>query len=290
MTRARDIADIWSREYQTDALYSSGYTEARTLDGTSLTVTRAVRVIKGESHDFTNLSFSVPMDADVDVSEWADTGDWKWSYLYVRPGDEKFFLSDTAPNRGENFRTFDGEDVAYLFPIWINGSAIHSFVCSGNEFTITEVNGVDQYQTNTPGMRLAYKTNVPHGGDWYDYDVTEKIPGTALLMENSFHANWGQRYDAGGTAQSHVYLKVSTANTGTEHYLARFDKADYLKTPGVGNHYQTRSRIGNKAFTVSTDVFDFSTSRIYFYTNAGQADGFNCFAWNLLSFIDRSIF
>ena len=63
---------------------------------TSATIVSASRTYNNRQYLFSNLTFNMPTNANTDITDWtapANSSTYKRSYIYIRPSDNKFFLS-----------------------------------------------------------------------------------------------------------------------------------------------------------------------------------------------------
>lgn len=309
MTRARTLADLGSQSLATDAevsaaiaasgKYGSGYTDAVATaasgDPTSVTINRAVRVVNNTEHEFTNLTFNMPSNANTDTSDWTDpgNGNYKWSYVYIRPSDDKFFLSNNAPAIGQNYRTIGGDDVVYLFPVYCDDNSVFRFTATNNDILIDQFNASYTYQSsrNVPGLRFAYQSNISTGTTQiFNYNIDGYIPQTAINAEFGAGFTWNARNDSGGVAQARFLVRLND-DTATARNLINIAEVKYSKTPTlIGDYYPEVHGYYYKRFTINPQVFDLTSGKLEIYYSHGFGDGWNNIVWNMHQFTDRNIF
>lgn len=306
MTRARTLADLGSQSLATDAevsaaiaasgKYGSGYTDAYSVGGSTAIINRAVRVVDNTEHEFTNLTFNMPSHANTDTSDWTDPGDgsYKWSYVYIRPSDDKFFISDTEPSVGENSRNIGGSELPYLFCIYSDNDNIRAFTISGNHYVITNQGASISHYNVCAGL-LLYSTSFgsPNSTTDANFNAASKMPNTASIWSGTFAHSAFLRRDAGGSGTTTCFLYIADSG-GSLAKIAGSSRQHHVDTPTASGGYYLTDNAAQTYFMVSNDEYDISNGRITWSASSGSilagGDARNSARVNLHSFTDRNIF
>jgi hypothetical protein len=154
---------------------------SNSLSTSTATIVSAVRRVQGETYVFTNLTFNMPTNANTDTSDW--TSGTKWSYIYIRPTDNKFYISNTAPAAGLNYKTIGGSLVVYLFSAYTTPSTITSFNLVNNTYSLQDSGVVSTYDLREIGFSLSYNWG---GNQTITVDLSSLIPTTAGNVYTAF--------------------------------------------------------------------------------------------------------
>jgi hypothetical protein len=302
MARARDIANIInSGTFATQESLSSGldskinffsdiYASSTSGDPTTVNLVRAVRSLGGTSYEFNNLIFNMPSNSNTDISDWTSPGSsYKWSYVYIRPTDNKFFLSNNAPNRGTNFRTIGSSQVIYLFPIYSRDTSLYRFQLSGDRYSIQQMNAQRAYATTYPGIYINGAQVGINTSYQVDFDSRSKIPETASNVELTFSVFVNKRNDSGATAFSRGYLYMQD-DTGSYQLIAAQQDYSWFKTPDLDGQYYLYHYLPLDRFWISTTTYNVQYTRANVFFRGGFGDAATGWRFSVHSFIDRSIF
>lgn len=256
---------------------------SNSLSTSTATVVSAVRRVRGVTYVFTNLTFNMPTNANTDASDW--TSGTKWSYIYIRPTDNKFYISNTAPAAGLNYKTIGGSLVVYLFPIYATPSVITPFDLSNNKYSLFG-NPRSTYDTYETGLGIRY--------DWgsnqtVTFDASAVIPTTAGNVYTAFRRSTMGRNDGGGSANVSQYLEIQN-KSGTWGLVGQQYDWIYTKTPTPWGDYYIRSISSPFEVTLSRDVHNFAQCRYSWYGNLNDNSGYNGFGWWMKGFDDVNIF
>lgn len=278
------------------AVYGSGYTDAYSLGGTTAVLNRAVRVVDNLEYEFKNLTFNMPANANTDSSDWTQpaNGTYKWSYVYIRPSDNKFFISDNEPSLTNNYRTIGGVNMPYLFTIYTDDDFIYAFTITGSRYAITQNGARIDHYNGAAGLELRAATfSSPTSTTNTDFDMSAKIPKTASIWDGSFNTSAFLRRDSGGSGLTYCYFYIAD-HGGTLRIIAGNSRQHHVDTPTASGTYYLTDNSGQSSFTVSNDEYDTTSCRIrWIGANGGilaGGDVRNSGRVNLHSFIDRNIF
>jgi hypothetical protein len=259
---------------------------------TSATIVSASRTYNNRQYLFSNLTFNMPTNANTDVTDWtapANSSTYKWSYIYIRPSDNKFFLSNTAPAAGLNYRTIGGSVCLYLFPAYTSTINILNFQLDNSKYSCDQpYNARTGYRTFDTGIQLNY--------DWGSgnrttttADVTAAIPTSATELYIGFRNAYGWRDDSGNTREYYVSMEVQN-KSGTWSTVHVDDGFMYCKTPSSGGGYYLRTVHRPVELTLSTNTYNFAATRMTWSHSCTTGDADTGAGFWLKGFNDGNIF
>lgn len=256
--------------------------------GYAATIVSAVRRVQGVTYVFKDLTFYMPPTANTDQSDWTAATN-KWSYIYIRPTDNKFYISNTAPAAGLNYKTIGGSLVVYLFPIYATLTTIYNFQLDNNRYSCEQPNNArSTYRTQETGILLNY--------DWGSgnrttgtANVTAAIPTSATDLYIGFRNSYGWRADGGATAYYSISMDVQNkSGTWVQTYVD--DGYVWCKTPSYGGAYYLRTVGKPSEITLSTNVYNFAATRMTWYHELTTGDADTGAGFWLKGFNDGNIF
>jgi hypothetical protein len=259
---------------------------------TSATIVSASRTYNNRQYLFSNLTFNMPTNANTDITDWtapANSSTYKWSYIYIRPSDNKFFLSNTAPAAGLNYRTIGGVVCLYLFPAYTSSIYMLNFQLDSSRYSCEQpYNARSTYRTFETGVQLNY--------DWGSgnrttstADVTSKIPTSATDLYIGFRNSFGWRADSANTYGYSISMEVQNKSaTWVTVYLD--DGFMYCKTPSSGGGYFLRTIGKTSELTLSTNTYNFAATRMTWSHDATTSDADTGAGFWLKGFNDGNIF
>lgn len=261
------------------------------LTTTSALIVSASRRVQGETYVFTNLTFNMPTNANTDTSDWtapANSSTYKWSYVYIRPTDNKFFLSNNAPAAGINYRTIGGSVCVYLFPAYTSTIYLYAFQLSNDYYRIEQFSATATLGLSASGITLINSTSAL-SSTTATTNVTTLFPSTATFAVTGFRHSRNGRLDAGGFSSFSSFVQIQDRSSVFKDifYTEGFE---YLKTPTTGGAYFPVLRSIPAELVTSTKVFDFTKTRIGWVYADGTADGYSGASWWLKGFYDGNIF
>jgi len=238
------------------------------------TVVSAIRTYANKQYFFRNLTFNMPSNANTDASDWtapANSSTYKWSYIYIRPSDNKFFISNNAPATGENYRFIGGSLCLYLFPAWTSSAVILNFQLTNSEYSVLQPsNARSTFRTSDTGIGLF----VDWGGGNRTTgvaNVSANIPVTATQVYAGFRYSLGIRSDSGATGYYSASAEIQNkSGTWTTAYVE--DGWLYIKTPSVGGGFFLRRISPPVDLTLSTSTLNFTAVRLSWSTEFGTND------------------
>lgn len=256
-------------------------------------VQSAVRLVQGRFYFFNNLTFNMPSNVNTDTSDWTAPGTdvYKWSYVFIRPSDNKFYLSNTAPSAGQNYKTIGGSMVIYLFPIYSDSTVMHRFDLANSLYSLLDVATSQTYNTYVAGINLVSQTNLAVGAytGGTSANATSKFPTTATLLNTRFNYSVNGRYDSGGVVNV-LFEPIIRDEAGTDRVIHTLSAYHYFKTPTDSGAYFPVYNWEISLDNLSTRRYNFSVIRANWSIARGYADAYNAYWWNLHSFVDGSIF
>ena len=274
----------------TKGSHSNIYSNSASI--TSATIVSASRTYNNRQYLFSNLTFNMPTNANTDITDWtapANSSTYKWSYIYIRPSDNKFFLSDTAPAAGLNYRTIGGVVCLYLFPAYTSSIYMLNFQLDSSRYSCEQpYNARSTYRTFETGVQLNY--------DWGSgnrttgtHDATSKIPTSATDLYIGFRNSFGWRADSANTYGYSTSMEVQNKSaTWTTVYLD--DGFMYCKTPSSGGGYYLRTIGKTSELTLSTNTYNFAATRMTWSHDACTGDADTGAGFWLKGFNDGNIF
>jgi hypothetical protein len=260
---------------------------SNSLSTSTATIVSAIRTYGNKQYLFNNLTFNMPTNANTDTSDW--TSGTKWSYIYIRPTDNKFYISNTAPAAGLNYRTIGGDVCLYLFPIYASPSTIYNFQLDNNRYSCDQpYNARTGYRTFDTGIQLNY--------DWGSgnrttstANVTAAIPTSATELYIGFRNAYGWRDDSGNTREYYVSMEVQN-KSGTWSTVHVDDGFMYCKTPSSGGGYYLRTVHRPVELTLSTNTYNFAATRMTWSHSCTTGDADTGAGFWLKGFNDGNIF
>jgi hypothetical protein len=302
MARARDIANIInSGTFATQESLNLGLASKNTSfsdihstnsssDPTSVQIVKATRTHNGITYNFNGLTFNMPSNSNTDTSDWTSPGSsYKWSYVYIRPSDNKFFISDSAPNRGENFRNISGNTLIYLFPIYSRDTSLFRFELFANHYEIQQINALIGNNIRVPGITINNGQTPTNTSHTVDFSSVSKIPNTASTFEASYRIFYVKRDDSGNTGIVRGSLSMQNIS-GNYVDLTLIQDYTYYKTPDVSGQYFLDARHESTKIQISTTFYNPAFTRAFSNYRLGVAGGTQGWAFNIHSFTDRSVF
>ena len=256
---------------------------SNSLSTSTATIVSAVRRVQGVTYVFTNLTFNMPTNANTDASDW--TSGTKWSYIYIRPTDNKFYISNTAPASGLNYKTIGGSLVVYLFPAYTTASTITPFDLNNNKYCLF-ANPRSTYDLYETGLSLSYNWG---GNQTVTVDLSALIPTTAGNVYTAFRRSMMTRNDGGGTSGFNSYIEVQN-KSGTWVLIGQHFDWFHTKTPTAAGAYYIRSHTLPFELTLSRNVFNFAQCRYTWAGDLNDASAYNGMGWWMKGFDDVNIF
>ena len=244
------------------------------------------RTLGNKTFNFHNLQFDFNT---ADKTNWTDPGSSrKWTYVYIDPETEDFFVSDNHPNFGENTITISGNTVLYMFSIYADDTDFYDFHLAGSLYGIMAMEAKQGYSSNyTEGLTLYYNQSLSSLN--VNIDVSGDIPKTASFVELSMLGQRKYRNDSGGFSRVSSRVLVTRKNdTNSGDILLTDRRIAYIDTPVEGSYYP-KETYGKRSWFNSLNL-DFTDVTIqYEGGNSGYSDGLSNIAFNLHSFIDRGV-
>jgi hypothetical protein len=276
----------------TSAGHSNIYSVAADTTSTTAIVVSASRTYNGRQYFFSNLTFNMPTNANTDITDWtapANSSTWKWSYVYIRPSDNKFYLSNTAPAAGLNYRSIGGSVCLYLFPAYTSSIYLYSFQLSNNNYSIEQKSALVLYQWYEYGITLTSDWSSALTRTTSTVDATAAMPTTATELLTGFRHSVNGRYDTGGLVGYEAAAQIQNSS-GTWVDVHRINSYHYLKTPTSTGAYYPPLRFAPVFINISRKNFNFAAIRLYWNYDQGQVDAYTGAGWWLNGFTDGSIF
>jgi hypothetical protein len=256
------------------------------------TIVSAVRRVQGVTYVFKDLTFYMPTTANTDASDWTapvNSSTYKWSYVYIRPSDNKFYISNTAPAAGLNYKTIGGSLVVYLFPAYTSSSIIQNFQLDNSKYSCDQpYNARTTYRTYDTGVQLNYDWG---GGNRTTgtANVTAAIPTSATELYIGFRNAYGWRDDSGNTRYYSISLDVQN-KSGTWVQVYSDDGYMYCRTPDSGGAYFLRTVCKSVELTLSTNTYNFAATRMTWSHSCTTGDADTGAGFWLKGFNDGNIF
>jgi hypothetical protein len=266
---------------------------SNSLSTGTATVVSATRSYNGRQYSFNNLTFNMPSNANTDASDWtapANSTTYKWSYIYIRPSDNKFYISNNAPSAGLNHRTIGGSVCLYLFPAWTSSTIINNFQIADSRYTVQQLGAArSTFRSYETGILLHLALGTGGSYDSGNINVNSIIPATASNVYTGFRSARGVRNDSGGHGYYSFTLRIQDRSSVLADVYSQ-DGWAYVKTPTVGGAYFLRVIEPAVDVTLSTNTHNFSVARILSSAEQCTNDGDTGIGWWLKGFDDEHIF
>jgi len=309
MSRARNLADLLDANGDVasgalDNAVTENYGFGGVIDGStgyassdyyssSANLYGVVRHVSGVQNRFTSLQFDYSTADKTDLSTKTDAV-FTWSYVFIDPATNDFYVSDNTPNIGSNTITIGGTDVVYLFPILSDDDSFVNFVMNGNKVVITAPLAKLGYSSSgngSGGYQIYSQQSYNDLSTGYTVDLSSFIPDTALAVDLLWAHCENHRYDAGGLFRDGAYVRAYMSGPSSlARYLFTYRNQPYIDTPDVGGGYHSfNQNHARKTFYV--DAFDWTQLEfVHYSTNNGlHGDGNTNFSLSLEGFIDRGV-
>ncbi len=257
---------------------------SNSLSTSTATIVSAVRRVQGVTYVFTNLTFNMPTNANTDTSDW--TSGTKWSYIYIRPTDNKFYISNTAPAAGLNYKTIGGSLVVYLFSAYTTPTTITSFNLTNDTYSLQGSGVFSTYDMREIGLSLSYAYGT---NQTFTVNLSSLIPTTAGNVYTAFRRSMMTRNDAGGTNNFSSYIEIQNKSGSWILVGQHFDWI-HTKTPTAAGGYFIRNHTLPFELTLSTNVFNFAQCRYTWAGDLNDTSAYNGMGWWMKGFDDVNIF
>jgi hypothetical protein len=282
---------IQAADFAEGIITGSGHSNifSNSLSSSTATVVSATRTYQNKQYFFNNLTFNMPSNANTDASDWtAPSGsDRKWSYIYIRLTDNKFFISNNAPSTGENYRFIGGSLCLYLFPAYTSSTNMLNFQLDDKEFYIASNSARISLNYYNNGINLVYVSGLNYNSG--TLNLSSLLPVTATTITTKVRVTCNPRLDAGGTSRRSETIEVQDTSDSWILVHAKIG-GKYLKTPTTSGTYFYGDMGEIMELKLSRNNYNFSACRFIYSHDDGVNDGNSSGAWWVTNFTDRSIF
>ena len=254
---------------------------------TQVTLYNVSRRVDGKVYYFNNITFDITSVSN-NTTAWTQpaNGSYKWSYVYINPSTNQFFVSDTGPSLGNNTATISSQLVVYLFPIYVDDNAFYKFDMIGNHVIITGENIYAGYTWYISGLGMYAATSTQATGT---SNYSSYIPTTAAFVKIRMNGQWKYRNDSGATVYSvrYFYPRLSDGSGYSDSMV--INDTRHWKTPTAGgSYYPITYQVMEHWF--STFEHDFTSVQWGWYFEGYYGDGQTNHGFGMREFIDRAVF
>jgi hypothetical protein len=257
------------------------------------TVVSAIRTYANRQYFFKNLTFNMPSNANTDASDWtapANSSTYKWSYIYIRLSDNKFFISNNAPSAGENYRFIGGSLCLYLFPAWTSSTVIFNFQLADGRYMVQQLGGArSTFRLYETGIGIHYAQGIGGSYDSGNINVESSIPATASNVYTGFRSARGVRSDGGNQGSYSFTLRIQDKSSVLRDVYTQ-DGWAYVKTPSADGGFFLRVAEPAVDVALSTNAHNFSVARVLSSAANNTGDADTSIGWWLKGFDDEHIF
>ena len=286
---------IQAADFAEGIITGSGHSNifSNSLSSSTATVVSATRTYQNKQYFFSNLTFNMPSNANTDASDWtapANSSTYKWSYIYIRPTDNKFFISNNSPSAGQNYRTIGGNLCLYLFPAYTSSTILFQFQLSDTEYTIQQLSGQVVSFTPELGLTLIYERfSVSSAGN--PTNVNTLIPSTAGNVYVGFRYSQIARDDGGATHAFSASAEIKN-KSGTWIAVHKENGWRHFKTPTPTSNTFFLTMVSHPVeLTLSRNLYDFTAVQVkWAYEGSSGGDGNTGAGLWLKGFSDANIF